>query len=1224
MAPVPRLTLIPYLQSWDGAAATLTVNVVAIPDGDPRAPLTDGFPTKGPPISEAQLTLTANISSEAGQLPIEGETSATVGVPLTMPAERARVFEALEELFKPSASAALPVRTAERTLHKFLPPSYRDAFAFVAPRTPLASVDEEYKCMLRCPPKQPLPKPKTITYSWIDALGYALRQPLVLRAAGLLHTIEVALPKADLYAEGGWLFLTLDPSSDYASSAPLPGFLRTFATRVPALAASTKRSIFTPVLFPVFPDATAAAAAGGAYDEIFGEAIRFDDGFAKIVHAAQQETMLHLDQAGESPPPLQDLGIFLGWDDEDVLLALNRQIGLNPDGSEPAEAPVGTLGYRVDARLAGTSKWSSLCAVAAAHVPLGTLDLGTFDGELQTEAHPRSLAEELWLPAYFTNWSGESLVARSVEDRTLRAVPGAAASPYTARGLDAVPLRYGRSYEFRVRLADASGGGPALTDGEFTPGERPVAPVTFKRYMPPKQPRVEKQVTSPEPLSVTVARPLLGYPEAVYADIEDAVAKLIALHERNVEHPSEPQEVGLADIDAAYLEIRVLVRTPAFDPAATFDDWLELYTTTRAFAADPDATLDLKGEYLDVAQLSTIDAKAQEGTLGSVSGPLPLPTARDVRLELRALCRDDTEYFANEAARRSAPVTIDFHQPAAKEASPFRGLDPTLAMRSVFLQPDSVAGEAKPAVVQIQNDPSELLVQRLAQAAGLGCSEDTLLALSGQRVVFGCAGVGHRLSPDGGSLVFTHLAELAGQWLNVVRVELDRDWTWKGAGAPALRLTRSLASLPGGAAHSEEVTTVQLVAAVNGTATEGEPERDRTVVVCLDAFKPPLEGGLPHELAVEYEVELVLEGGSVAQVSLANTLPVTTVPRQIPQVVAAGYALSEYQADAQYSTTAPRARMLWLEFAEPLQDQRDAYFVRVLAHSPDPLLLARAEAVADPPAFARSPLDPELVRVITPGEADDLAGLATMQKLLPAQGSDRHFLVPLPPGVSGASPELFGFYTYELRVGHDRGTKASPFWSTAQGRFGESVVLEGVQHPAPALSCDVTRLAGGVLVTAPYACPYYEGAEVLPDPPNTEIWIVLYAQVHQADGASMRNIELAVQRASRKREFGIAGVGVAGTAAGPGLTGSSGPSALTAAATVGLPSGPMALATWSDAQIEALLAEYGLGEKTPVSTLAIELIPEPNSPFDDPLRSELGEVRVLRTSPLVAIAGVCC
>jgi hypothetical protein len=1141
------------------------------------------------------------------------EVSASVEVPLTMPPDRRLIFEALEALFEPSVPAALPVRSAERTVHKFLPTSYRDAFAFVAPRTPLASVDEEYKCMLRCPPKKPLPKPAPPTYSWIDALGYALRQPMVLRAAGLLHTIEVTLPSAELYANGGWLFLTLAAGSDYASSAPLPGFLRSFATRVPALAASIERPIFTAVLFPVFADATAAAAAGSEYDEIFPEAIRFDDGFAKVVHGAQQETMLHLDEAGESPPPIQDLGIFLGWDDEDVLIAQNRQIGLNPDGSEPPEAPCGALGYRVDARIAGAPKWSSLAAVRAGHVPLGALDLGSFEGELQTEAHPRRLDEELWLPAYFTSWTGESLVVKSLEEKFVRGVAGAGASPYSAVGLGAVPLRYGRSYEFRVRLADASGGGPALAESPFNAGQRPSAKVAFKRYVPPKQPRVEAQTSSPEPLSVTLARPLIGYPEAVYAGVSKALERLAAIQRHNEEHASEPHEVGLADVDASYAEVRVLVRTPSFDPGATFDDWIELYTSTREFPSEPDATLELRGEYVDVAELSEIDASAQEGPLGSIKGPLPIPTARDVRLEMRALCREDHAYFANGAARRSTPLTIEFHQLASKELEPLRPVEPTVDMRSVFLQPDSVAGEGTRAVVQLQNDPSELQVARLAQAAGLTAAEDTLLGLPGQRVVFGCAGLSHRLSPEGGSLSLTHLAELPGQWLNVVRVELNRDWTWKGASSPSLKLTRSLASLPGGAPQSEEVTTVQLIHAVNSTAAAAEPERDRTIVVFIDAFKAPLEGGLPHELEVDYRVELLLEGGAGTSVELSNTLPVTTPPRQIPQVAAAGHALSEYQAGEHYASTSPRTRMLWLEFAEPLKDSRDAYFGRVLTHSPDPLLLARAEAAADPPAYERSQLDPELVRVITPGEADDLAGLATMQKLIPAKGSDRHFLVPLPPGVSAASPELLGFYTCEIRVGHDRGTKASPFWSTAQGRFGEPVVLEGVQHPAPELTCGVTRLAGGVLIAAPYARPYYEGADVLPNRPNTEIWVVLYAQVHQADGASMRNIELAVERASLERKV----VGAAGFE-GSGLRG------LEAFASPGIPSGPMAQVSFTDGELEALLAEYGLADDTPLSALAVELIPEPNSPFDDPLRSELGEVRILRTSPLVAIQGVCC
>ena len=44
-----------------------------------------------------------------------------------------------------------------------------------------------------------------------------------------------------------------------------------------------------------------------------------------------------------------------------------------------------------------------------------------------------------------------------------------------------------------------------------------------------------------------------------------------------------------------------------------------------------------------------------------------------------------------------------------------------------------------------------------------------------------------------------------------------------------------------------------------------------------------------------------------------------------------------------------------------------------------------------------------------------------MQRLDPARNSDRHFLVPLPPNTDPASPELFSFFTYEIRVGHGRG-----------------------------------------------------------------------------------------------------------------------------------------------------------------------------------------------------------
>ena len=111
-------------------------------------------------------------------------------------------------------------------------------------------------------------------------------------------------------------------------------------------------------------------------------------------------------------------------------------------------------------------------------------------------------------------------------------------------------------------------------------------------------------------------------------------------------------------------------------------------------------------------------------------------------------------------------------------------------------------------------------------------------------------------------------------------------------------------------------------------------------------------------------------------------LPVTTIPSQLPKIVAAGYALSPYQRNDKYSETAVRERYLWLEFEEPIEDPNDGLFARVLAYAPDPLLsfpnpdqfLVRQD---DPPLA----IDPELIRVITHGHGNDNAGIDAMQPM---------------------------------------------------------------------------------------------------------------------------------------------------------------------------------------------------------------------------------------------------
>ena len=82
-------------------------------------------------------------------------------------------------------------------------------------------------------------------------------------------------------------------------------------------------------------------------------------------------------------------------------------------------------------------------------------------------------------------------------------------------------------------------------------------------------------------------------------------------------------------------------------------------------------------------------------------------------------------------------------------------------------------------------------------------------------------------------------------------------------------------------------------------------------------------------------------------------------------------------------------------------------------------------------------------------------------------------------------------------------------WSTAQGRFGRALRTTGVQHPAPTLFCTChAQTRRSLVVEAPYAQAVLGGKNITADPPRTEIWALLYAQVRQADGKDFRNILL--------------------------------------------------------------------------------------------------------------------
>ncbi|MEM8595536.1 MAG: hypothetical protein AAGF76_03580, partial [Pseudomonadota bacterium] len=1074
----PRLTLCTYLSRWTPSKEQLQVNLLVVPIGDPKDPLTQGLAIPpAPPFQGATLEVAAHLGSDPTIVPTRADIPASTSVQLAAPPDQAAIFDAFRNTLDLSLPPEPAVRSGSATLRKHLPLSYRRSFGFTGPRTPLASIDDTYRCAKRCVPSAiPAPPPKDPRLSWGELFAMMLRQPELARAAGLIHTIN--LDVGTTYQNGGWLFFTLGSGGAFHDQWVADStFARWFATRVPQLEA-TPRPVFTSVLFPVAADATAAAAFG-PLDEVYPEAIAYDDGFAKIVHASQPRSTDPYDDEDEPederfPPPLVDAGIRLGWDDESIVERLDRGLSATGPGGQPLpDAPTGAAGYRVDVRARGTTAWTSLCRISSAGVAIGTTTIPAFENELTVEVHPGQLDGQYWIPPSYTQWRGGSLVTETSAERDVLGESSTDSPDFTPVGVNAVPLRYGQSYDFRVRMADATGGGPAVDETAVNSAEAPVASYAFKRFVPLGGLDVTVPTAAPEG-SFELKRSRIGWPQAGYADAPNALTRLAAIAQAN-KAASIVTRLDLPDPDSRFVELRVMVLHPRLDPLGDDAGFVELYRTARAF---PD--LDLEGEetgplsisatWVDCARLSDVTWPDSAAAPGSVTGPLPVPTGRAVRIEARAMAPANASYFGVDSARFGIVSDLTpqplFRLPSVDDHI-LREAPDAEQLVSVYLRPDPATDSLSEAkVTRIR--PSRVLATRLAGASGLVEDDAVLMDAEGQRTVFACHGLKHAMAPDRSSVLLSAPDELSGQWLNVLRLTIDRDWSWLAYAGASIMVTRQITMVGPGpevdAMPATNLGTIAIQNTISPRAARGDVDRESFDFCLIDGFIPPLSPPpmrRPYELQVTYTVTLQRADTSSVTRSVTTLLPVTQPPRQVPEVVATGHAFSDYQVLGDYESTGTRERMLWIEFAKPLEDDRDAYFARVLASTTDPMLMPDQLPLQDPPAYDKAPLDPEFVRVVRPGQIQDLSGLGVAQRLIPAKSLDgrpvRHFLLPLPPSLTASSPELFGFFTYEFTVGHDVVDSENPWWSTAQARFGPPLVLEGVQHPAPALPIDLHR-----------------------------------------------------------------------------------------------------------------------------------------------------------------------
>lgn len=1227
-----RYTTMVFPQGFDGNK--LLLNIVLIPrNQDPFTAYNTGLGGNNEtaiPFAELVPSFEIKVVKGLSEWPIAnasapGREPVPVPVNVDQAANKQALLTAIAAQFgakiNSTTSAPALAETSKIEVNKYLSMSYRNAFNFTGPRVKNAKTDDSYECAVRKERKRDKNWKNSDDLSWGQVFAHILRQPMLAQACGMIYKTEVTITGAneELFKKGCYIYADI-VNADYAGiqqelmllqEGP---FIKPYAARIPALlpGAANARPVFAPVLFPVLFRRTADGAVDpeppkAPWDNIFAELNEYNDGFAKIVHAAQPVSTSLLKEEQDGHHPVKDEGIRLAWDDEQILIWYMRQLQEykeNPADPAPGvriDAPLGVYGYRVDVKEdEDAAVYTSLNRVSyTQEYTIGDVSLGNTAGdeiELPFQVFPSQLDNDItapyWLPMYFTGWTGKSIVLKDTdavrihqndetdevnEDGTPKKVE---ASNMYAEVPAAVTLRYGNRYRFRVRMMDISGGGPAINEDVFNNAPSPFSKWSFKRYIAPGLCRIDKPAAlsdakidfynetidagestfNANPV-VNIQRPTLGYPAVVFTgkytnpvqSLIDSVEqqKLAAAPGSKVQiHPA------IADPDVTFIQIKIEVETLRLDNLASDsgkENYITLYNTTRKFPGGFDDVLSLPIQFNDypVLNLGSNDDPFNDPdlTISDIHemNAIPLPTARRIRMTIRGVCGDaepsnESYYgFINEKntdldSRYGKTTQLLFYKESGTEQNLLLPKPNVPEIQALYLQPDpeyvkkGVPGQYFFFSAETSKQPD--IMQRLAQQLGLRVKGLTLVAEKGERVVFGCSSkIRHHLAPDGSSITFSTKADLCNHWLGCITYNLNRDWSWDALEDVSFTFGRTKKFKRDSDAETEVRDNIGDIEIKHSASFEsllpdqfGNINRNATTLIFIDAIEPKTalkkpaseELRFPDELEVSYSMTARLKKGHGSETKKEPAplkLPTTVNPAQVPKISSVGIAFSKYIMGDKYSYTEPRQKYLWIELEEPVKDPHDTLFCRVLHYAPDQMIsnnhhFQEIEKLTEEPP--QLPIDPEYIRIITPNQTDDMAGLGAMQAMEKASGDDDlHYLLPLPPGLHAESAELFGFFTYEFRIGHGHWSNKNEqenVWSTAQGRFGRALTVTGMQHPAPTLLCMPDRDDTKVYVTAPYAKAVWEGKNVTCDPPRTQLHAVLYAQVKQADNEAYRNI----------------------------------------------------------------------------------------------------------------------
>ena len=634
------------------------------------------------------------------------------------------------------------------------------------------------------------------------------------------------------------------PSSDYRAQLDADHtFIRRYAARIPRLVAGKPRHVFAAIQFPVL------------FKPAPGDADLLRQQLRRAVHRSSRlRRRVRQDRPRRQPVsqrpargeerrhhPVKDVGISLGWDDEEITDRYIRQLATIRAGrqahrraarrvwvrdrrretAEPAAVGVAEPRVRAVSAADGRQSGDGRCG-ASAHV----------DGELPYQVYPVQLDGDknknlTGCRCISPRGRASHGAARPGRRRHLSSTATAKAAARHqraparrreqaqhdllagARSPRRLALRH-KIYEFRVPPGDLSGGGPELEPLAERRDRPPRRQVPLQALCRAGRARIDGLPANTDEILFNGhrARHCSGRcsgirPSCSPANTPTRSSRLKTASDTELTQSLRARRASASPIPtSSSVEIIVELQTLKMDNLDSVSGRESYIHVLHDDARVPDGRRVFE-DALDDRARSTGLQGAEVRRSRRIWAIWASRRRKSMRCRARAAAGSDHPPDHPGRLRTASPTTTGRRRPTRVFNTRYGRTDPVPAAcrcargrnwRCSTPRPKCAASTCNPIrhscsmatgdslLLGKEMEQTPDIVQRLAAAARRRESAARRSsARAGQRVQFGCSQrIRHTLAPDNSSITFASKGDLVQHWLCCIQMSLQRDWTWDG------------------------------------------------------------------------------------------------------------------------------------------------------------------------------------------------------------------------------------------------------------------------------------------------------------------------------------------------------------------------------------------------------------------------------------------------------------